>query len=212
MFPTGQHDLGRLRGLDPPARPGEHPNDASSSSGKKKFTEQEDNYLTHLVGVHGTHNWKAIAWHMNGRTVRQCRERFKYYLEPGIKRPVWTDDEDRLLMDRYATIGPKWAQIAAFFNGRTDIDLKNRYQRLQRAMKPSKKHGWGDLVNVENRAISGFHVGSDLQTARPQLPSLTPGVDFVGLNTTPPLTNPVRPRRIICSNQNVQKGTDRVIE
>jgi hypothetical protein len=208
MFPTGQRDLSRLRTPRPPPGPREHLGDPSSSSIKKKFTEQEDSHLIYLVGLHGTRDWKTIAWHMNGRTVRQCRERFKYYLAPGIDRPAWTDDEDRLLMARYGTIGPKWAQLAVFFDGRTDIDLKNRYHRLRRLMKRSKKQGSGNLVDCEKQDVSGLHAGSDLRSPRPRLPSLTPGVDFVSMSPIQPVMAPIRPRRIICSNENVKRESD----
>jgi hypothetical protein len=106
--------------------------EALSHFAKKKFTEEEDKHLQHLVIVCGIRDWKAIALCMNGRTARQCRERFKYYLELGLKRRAWTRDEDRLLMDKYKSIGPRWARIALSFHGRTDIDLKNRYHRIMR--------------------------------------------------------------------------------
>jgi hypothetical protein len=106
-----------------------------SSSHKRKFTPEEDNFLAYLVRLHGPNNWRAVASQMRGRTVRQCRERWKYYLEPSINKGDWTEAEDQLLVVKYHEIGPKWAQIAAFFASRTDIDLKNRFQRIQRVMK-----------------------------------------------------------------------------
>jgi hypothetical protein len=84
--------------------------------------------------VQGIRDWKAVSCHMNGRSVRQCRERFKYYLEPGLNRPQWTPSEDNLLLEKYDAIGPKWAQLALFFQGRTDIDVKNRYHRIKRSI------------------------------------------------------------------------------
>jgi hypothetical protein len=106
---------------------------------KRKFTEDEDTRLADLVAQHGASSWKKIATHMNGRSVRQCRERWKYFLEPSINRGDWTLDEDNLLLSKYDEIGPKWAQISAFFRSRTDIDLKNRFHRIQRGKQtPSK--------------------------------------------------------------------------
>jgi hypothetical protein len=49
---------------------------------------------------------------MAGRTVRQCRERWKYYLEPSINKLEWTPQEDQLLMEKHHDLGPRWAQIA----------------------------------------------------------------------------------------------------
>lgn len=111
----------------------------SGPSTKKKFTPAEDQYLAYLVSIHGSNNWKRIAWNMPDRTVRQCRERWKYYLEPNINHQVWTKDEDRLLMEKFQEFGPCWARMTNFFRNRTDIDLKNRYHRLERSNKRNQR-------------------------------------------------------------------------
>ena len=114
--------------------------EANPVSTKKKFSASEDSYLAYLVSIHGPNDWKKIAWNMTGRTVRQCRERWKYYLEPNINRKGWTSEEDELLVEKYREFGPKWAQITAFFENRTDIDLKNRYHKIERSRKRSERH------------------------------------------------------------------------
>ena len=102
---------------------------------KQKFTASEDSALQALVKKHGTSDWKLIAEHMPNRTSRQCRERWKYYIAPSLQPGVtneWTKEDDQKLLQKYSEIGPKWSQIARFFPTRTDINLKNRYHRLQR--------------------------------------------------------------------------------
>jgi hypothetical protein len=101
---------------------------------KKKFTPDEDRYLLYLVSMLGMYDWKSVSGYMKGRSRRQCRERFKYYLEPGLYRPAWTPYEDELLVQKVQEFGPKWANISQFFPGRTDIDLKNRYQIVKRSL------------------------------------------------------------------------------
>ena len=113
--------------------------EANSSNTKKKFSASEDSYLQYLVSIHGPNDWKKIAWSMNGRTVRQCRERWKYYLEPNINRKGWTKEEDDILLEKYAELGPKWAQLTSFFQNRTDIDLKNRFHKIQRSRRRSER-------------------------------------------------------------------------
>jgi hypothetical protein len=169
------------------------PDNCTTPSSKKKFTNEEDNYLAYLVSVHGNRNWKTVAWYMHGRTVRQCRERFKYYLEPGIERPKWTAGDDQLLMDRYAEVGPKWAQLASFFAGRTDIDVKNRYHRLRRSLRQQEKEK--DAAQ-EIEKINGIGDGN---SPKPRFPSLAPEVDWLGVVARPAMSGPVRPRRIICA-------------
>jgi hypothetical protein len=104
---------------------------------KQKFGPDEDTRLTSLVQLHGPRNWKLVASRMPGRNPRQCRERWKHYLKPSINRGDWTEAEDDLLVSKYRELGPKWSQISAFFVSRTDVDLKNRYQRIRRLINKS---------------------------------------------------------------------------
>lgn len=101
----------------------------------KKFTQMEDNLLMRLVRQYGACNWGMIANFMTGRTSRQCRERYKYYLSMPVKNGEWTEAEDELLVKKYEEIGPHWVEMSSYFNSRTDINLKNRFNRIQRILK-----------------------------------------------------------------------------
>lgn len=103
----------------------------------KKFTMVEDNLLQRLVRQYGACNWGMIANFMSGRTSRQCRERWKYYLSVPVKNGDWTEVEDELLLQKYDEIGPHWVEMTNYFHSRTDINLKNRFNRLRRIMKRS---------------------------------------------------------------------------
>jgi hypothetical protein len=150
----------------PPFRPSEPPQGRSgertsarstpSASGeRKKFSPEEDQLLSHLVSVHGTADWKVIAWEMNGRNIRQCRERWKYYLEPTINRGAWSGEEDALLLKKCAEIGTKWSQLVQFFPARTDIDIRNRYHRIQRGAPKPGNIGDDDAVGVATLGPGG---------------------------------------------------------
>jgi hypothetical protein len=110
--------------LPPPARFG--------LSSKKKFSEEEDRLLVYFVSVYGPNDWQSVAWNMKGRTIRQCRDRWKYYLNPEVSRADWTKDEDRLLIEKYEQFGPHWSKFVPFFEGRTVIDIKNRCRKIGR--------------------------------------------------------------------------------
>ena len=99
---------------------------------KKKFTYEEDQKLRKLVGKYGPKKWKLIASLMKGRTSRQCRERWKYYLSNPPATKEWTPEEDSLLLEKYAEFGTHWSQISLFFKDQTDINLKNHFRKLQR--------------------------------------------------------------------------------
>jgi hypothetical protein len=99
---------------------------------KCKFTTEEDAQLSELVRLHGEEDWMTISCLMPGRNPRQCRERWRHYLSPAVSLAPFAPDEDARLLHKYAELGPKWKAIAAFFEGRTDINVKNRWLLLGR--------------------------------------------------------------------------------
>jgi hypothetical protein len=76
------------------------------------------------VKKYGDADWALIAAELPGRNPRQCRERWKHYLSGGVSRDIWGPEESQLLFEKMRSIGPRWTQLAAFFPGRTDIQIK----------------------------------------------------------------------------------------
>ena len=103
---------------------------------KHPFSIEEDRALMNYVMMYGASNWVQIAMLMNGRTQKQCRERWVGHLCPSVNTGPWTLEEDKILAQKHSEIGNKWARIATFLPGRTDILVKNRWntsvkQRVQ---------------------------------------------------------------------------------
>lgn len=103
---------------------------------RTKFSPLADMQLIQLFnravtssGVDGV-NWSEVGRLMN-MTARQCRERYKYYLSPGIKNGPWTDEEDARLREKVGLLGCHWALMIRYFPGRTDVNLKNRWSCLR---------------------------------------------------------------------------------
>ncbi|OHT03665.1 hypothetical protein TRFO_28849 [Tritrichomonas foetus] len=94
---------------------------------RNKFTRAEDQKLLLLIGETGPRKWKAIARRMPGKTSRQCRDRYMNYLRDGIVNSKWTDEEDRLLIEKVKEIGTHWSRLTHFFCGRSANNLKNRW-------------------------------------------------------------------------------------
>lgn len=105
---------------------------------KCKFTQEEDEKLKELVKVHGTSSWKLISSLMGTRNHRQCRERYKNYLDPSLRNEPWTLEEDRILVEKYADYGPKWNKIAKYFINRSDNSIRNRWQLILRQWERQK--------------------------------------------------------------------------
>ena len=97
---------------------------------RTKFTELEDQKLISIVSGMPKVNWKYVANQMDGRTARQCRERYKNYLSPSIRLAPWTPEEDALLLQKYHEFGPRWSFMKQFFDKRESVSLKNRHAKL----------------------------------------------------------------------------------
>jgi hypothetical protein len=106
--------------------------DADGKREKRKFTAEEDTLVRQLVDQHGTRQWDVIARSLPNRSARQVRDRGKHFLSAQVSLRSWTVDEDRLLLHLGAQIGPQWSTLVKFFPGRTDVSLKNRWNKFQR--------------------------------------------------------------------------------
>lgn len=69
-----------------------------------------------MVSQIGPRNWTQVAEDFNhrmgrspsaGRTGKQCRERWIHHLRPDIKRGLWTDEEDTIIINGHSQHGNK---------------------------------------------------------------------------------------------------------
>ena len=120
---------------------------------RAKFTQNEDAKLIELVSKYGEDNWTKIAELMKNRTPRQCRERWRYYLNPRILSQPWNMNDDYLLIQKVNQLGKKWTKIAIFFPGRTDISIKNRWLTLQRRQLKCQNLPQSNNLSIETTDI-----------------------------------------------------------
>lgn len=97
-----------------------------------KFTPEEDETLLKLVQQFGAKDWIKISSLIGTRNPRQCRERFKNYLNPELRKDQWTPEEDKLLEQKFKEFGAKWNKISKFFVHRSDNALRNRWMMIAR--------------------------------------------------------------------------------
>lgn len=106
---------------------------------RRTFTIDEDKKLLELVTKY-KENWKEISREMKSRNIRQCKERYFHYLSPNINHEKWREDEDSLLLKYVEMYGKKWKNFENYFNGRTEIDIRNRFYVLSRLIKKKLKN------------------------------------------------------------------------
>ena len=104
---------------------------------KNKFTDEEDIKLKYFVHMYGSNNWELIASALGTKNERQCRERWRNYLNPKLTTNPWTVEEDMQLVQKYAQYGSKWKRIANEMTGRSVNSVRNRWKLL---LKNTEKH------------------------------------------------------------------------
>lgn len=92
------------------------------------FTIEEDEKIKALVKEYGTRNWMMISFFIDGRTAKQCRDRYCNYLIPGIFKGEWSNEEDLYLTQLFQMNGPRWSLIHQYFPYRSPNSIKNRWQ------------------------------------------------------------------------------------
>ena len=153
-------------------------NKKSKKIHKRKFTDEEDNLIKKIVFEKGEHCWKLISEIITYRTPRQIRERWKHYLSPNVKIKEWTDEEDKILIEQYNYLGPRWTKIKEKIPEHTSVNIKNRYSLLvrrgykntQKSQSDDKKtdfseDSFGDIINsnIEPKIKNEYNDDHDLK-------------------------------------------------
>ena len=145
---------------------------SESTKARRRWTEAEDNLLRRLVAADEGNDdnqieivWRDVATEMVTRNANQCRERWTNHLRPGIRRGDWSTEEDEMIERLQQERGNQWSQIANTLNARTDIDVKNRYHKLQRkrkleTMTTSPRVGMKVLVTFEEEGYNKLYDGT----------------------------------------------------
>lgn len=100
-----------------------------------KWTAQEDAQLQQLYEKFGP-DWHKVATEVPGRTDCQCLKRWWEFLDPGLSNKLkeWSQEEDLALIELVEKYGTKWKTLAANFDGRASLALRNRWRAIVTAV------------------------------------------------------------------------------
>jgi hypothetical protein len=147
---------------------------------KGSWTREEDDVILNFVLQNGVKDWAKLALLLNGRTGKQCRERFKNHLDPGLLHKPWTDDEDKQLIDLHKQYGNQWTRIASLMDGRTDNCIKNRWNSTLKKRIERMQNG-APLIQKRGRKRSEYYGIQKIVIPAPE----------VELNRTTPCSSPL---------------------
>lgn len=122
--------------LHPPPAPlsNDGRNSHDSSGSNYNHNQQQQQQRSRGGGV----EWPTIAAQIEGRTTKQCRERWFLHLNPSINRAQFTAEEDEAILAEYEARGSKWALIARRLGtNRTAELVKSRWKALDRIRRQS---------------------------------------------------------------------------
>lgn len=98
---------------------------------KRTFSKQDDENLIKAVQSCKFADWNEISKKLGKWSPRQCRERWKNYVDPSLSHEKWTEKEDETLLKRFDEIGTNWIRLKTFLPGRSVNGIKNRLQFLR---------------------------------------------------------------------------------
>jgi len=137
---------------------------------KAGWSEDEDRLLISMVEKYsnGGLSWKLISSHIPRRSPKQCRERWRFNLDPSICRKPFSVDEDAVIVEEQIRRGNEWSMIAKKLPGRTENAIKIRFKSIARG----SVRCW---TSEDDQALLLAHsvFGSDWEKIAASLPNRT---------------------------------------
>ena len=98
-----------------------------------------------------------------GRIGKQCRERWHHHLAPDVVKKKWTLEEDLLIIKLYREHNARWSEMAKFVPGRTDNQIKNRYNSNLKKRFMDKE--FVQMIEAQEKSASNKDNGGSEKTS-----------------------------------------------
>lgn len=121
---------------------------------RRRWTPAEDEALKKLVVTYGN-SWASIAQRLPTRTQRTCRARWRYVLDPNIKRTQWTREEEDIIATYHDKFGNKWSKIAKHLEGRSAEAIRNHWNCRHNSITAKWKGRKAKEAAVSGKSASG---------------------------------------------------------
>lgn len=107
---------------------------------KSHWRQDQDEGLKSLITKYGE-QWSLVASEINKtvsdtqKTGKQCRERWRYHINPAVSKHAWTAHEDLHLIVCHKKVKNSWAEICVGLKGRNNNMIKNRFYTIFRKVR-----------------------------------------------------------------------------
>ncbi|XP_010940754.1 transcription factor LAF1-like [Elaeis guineensis] len=156
---------------------------------KGLWSPEEDQKLRDYILEHGHSCWSAVPVKAGlQRNGKSCRLRWINYLRPGLKRGIFSQEEEEIVINLQARLGNKWSQIAMHLPGRTDNEVKNYWNSYlkKKVIKAQGSHPHGSATksleltnkNLLNHKETNNQIPSSQSLEPPELSTADSGLSL----------------------------------